>query len=75
MLGISVGKIKKNEVKHLEGYAWKTDEKTREQFEIMKENQVPFKEGNICLDLLESENNDILETITIPEEEYLRVRG
>lgn len=77
-LGISVGRIKENEVEHLEGYAWKTDDETKRQFEMAKRNQIAFIDGAICLDLEEIDDNgilNILETITISEEEYQRIRG
>lgn len=75
MLGIKVSKIENENLKELEGYMWKTDKETKEKFELEKENEVGFAEGNICLDLVEGDNQTILDTITISEERFTEIRG
>ena len=74
MKGIKVSRIVNGELKYIEGYSWKTDEETEEQFNIMKKKKIDYNEGEICLDLIDS-NDDILETITITSKEFARIRG
>jgi hypothetical protein len=65
MMGIACSKIENGELKHIEGYSWKEDSKTKDEFNKLRAFDTGYKEGNICLDLLSNDLMDIDDTITV----------
>jgi hypothetical protein len=72
MMGIQCSKISNNELSYIEGYSWEKDIKTKNEFDKLKSFDTGYKEGNICLDLLNN-NFDIIDTITITTRRFNRL--
>lgn len=73
-LGIKCSEIvSKKEIKYLEGYKFETSLRTWKEFMSAKRQDTGFKVGNICLDLIDMNNGDIIETITLDRDYFFEV--
>ncbi len=67
---IKVSRIEKGELILITGYMWETTSQTRSAFENERTYDIGYKEGGICLDLY-NYNDDIEDTITITESRFM----